>query len=337
MKIVKILLVIILILAVMCTIFIAGAGLGAYYVMSPVGGGKTVRVDIIEGDSGRVVAEKLQDAGVIKNALLFRLLVRFSGSGAGIKTGSFMINSDDNMMQILEQLKRGQGVLRFITIPEGLTLKEVASLMEEKGVVGRDAFLRAASDKLFKVNGEAVESVEGYLLPDTYDLPAEFSATDVINTMIGAFNDKVVPMYEKKKKNLPYPLSLAQVVTLASLVEREAQLANERPIIATVYYNRLKKGMKLECDATIQYALGKPRHVLKYSDLRIKSPYNTYLHGGLPPGPIANPGLDSIKAVLEPERNDYLYYVRNDVKNDGSHVFSKTFNEHQAAIDKHQK
>jgi len=155
--------------------------------------------------------------------------------------------------------------------------------------------------------------------------------------MIGAFNDKVVPMYEKKKKNLPYPLSLAQVVTLASLVEREAQLANERPIIATVYYNRLKKGMKLECDATIQYALGKPRHVLKYSDLRIKSPYNTYLHGGLPPGPIANPGLDSIKAVLEPERNDYLYYVRNDVKNDGSHVFSKTFNEHQAAIDKHQK
>jgi UPF0755 protein len=159
----------------------------------------------------------------------------------------------------------------------------------------------------------------------------------VIRVLVRAFNEIALKMYEEKKHELPVELTLHEVITLASMVEREAQVPEERPTIAMVYYNRLKKNMLLQCDATVQFALGKQKEILTYADLKIDSPYNTYLYKGLPPGPIANPGIKSIKAVLAPENNDYLFYVRNDVKNDGSHVFTRTYQEHQDAIRQYQR
>lgn len=337
MKVLKVIGIIIVILIIAALLFTAGVVAGVYYVMVPPGGANPVKIEVAKGASAGEIADKMEKAGVIRNALLFRVVVRMAEAGRDIKPGKYMIDPNDNMMEILHQLRKGIGKLRLVTIPEGLTLPQVAKLMEEKDVVSEEDFLNAASEKMFAVNGRTLENLEGYLLPDTYDIPARYDASRVIEVLVESFKDKVVPLYKRKKDNLPRKLSLHQVVTLASMVEREAKVPDERPIIAAVYYNRLKKGMKLECDATVQYALGKNKEVLKYSDLEVKSPYNTYLHKGLPPGPICNPGISSIKAVLEPKDVDYLYYVRNDVKDDGSHVFSKTYSEHQRAIRKYQK
>jgi len=316
-----------------------GAGLctGVYCTLAPAGSGKPVRIDVKEGDSAAGVAGVLEQDGVIRNALLFRMAMKLTHSDGQLKPGSYLIDPGSNMMEIITQLKKGNFKLRLVTIPEGLTVKEMAKLFEKKGVARERDILIAAKEKPFTVKGKKLDNLEGFLLPDTYDFPDEYTAEDVLKTMIAAFDKNVVPMYERQKNLLPYKLTLAQVVTLASMIEREAQVPSERPMIAMVYYNRLNKGMKMECDATIQFALGKPKQILKFSDLKIKSPYNTYLHKGLPPGPIANPGMESIRAALFPADVDYLFYVRNDVKNDGSHVFSRTFQGHNDNIRKYQR
>jgi UPF0755 protein len=317
--------------------YVAGVGTGLYYALTPAGNGDAVRIDVNEGSSAGEVAEKLEKSGVIQNALLFKAAMILSHSETSIKPGSYLIDPGENMMEILNQLKKGNFRMRLVTIPEGLTLKQIAILFEKNGVAKAKDIMRASEDKPFHVGGKKLESLEGFLLPDTYDFPDEFSAFDVLNRMIEAFNENALPLYDTKKDRLPYKLTLKQVVTLASMVEREAQVPAERPVIAMVYYNRLNRGMKMECDATIQYALKKHKQYLKLSDLKIDSPYNTYLHQGLPRGPIANPGIESIRAVLNPASVKYLYYVRNDIKNDGSHVFSCTFAEHNAAISKYQR
>ena len=337
MKIVKTILLIILALVILAGTFAAGAGYATYYVIKPMGGSKPVRVDIPKGAYASDVARILAKSHLVRDARLFKLAVRFTGAEKELKPGTYYISPNLNMMEILNHLKTGKGKIHLVTIPEGLVLKQIGALLEKKSVVKSADFLRTASDNSYKVNGEPLKSLEGYLLPDTYDFPQRFDSNDVITTMVDAFNKRVVPLYNDKKQNLPKKLTLHQVVTLASMVEREAQVPAERPKIAQVYFNRLARGMHLECDATVQFALGKQKQYLKYSDLEIKSPYNTYLHPGLPPGPIANPGVDSINAVLDPEPNPYLYYVRNDVKNDGSHAFARSYAEHKANIRKYQK
>jgi UPF0755 protein len=317
--------------------FAAGVGFGMYYAITPGGGGKEVRFEVAKGAPAGAVAMNLENAGLIRSARLFRVALHLTRSERDLKPGTYLLDPKSNMMEILNQLKKGNFRLRLVTVPEGLTLKEVSALLEKAGVAKSTDVMRASEDRSFTVNGKKLDRIEGFLLPDTYDVPEEYTAADILGAMIKAFDSSVAPLYEKKKDNLPGRLSLKQVVVLASLVEREAQVPAERPVIAAVYYNRLKKKMKMECDATIQYALGKQKAVLKLSDLKIESPYNTYLHAGLPPGPIANPGIDCIRAALNPAHVEYLYYVRNDVKNDGSHVFSKTFAEHNAAISKYQK
>lgn len=337
MKIIKSLLFILLVMFVLLGIFVAGIAAGTYYILSPAGGDKPVRVKVSQGDSAAVVGRNLQNVGAIRSALAFRAAAKFTGAGADLKPGEYLVDPNQNVSQILEQLKKGYNTLRMVTIPEGLTVKQIGEVLEKNGVVSGEEFMRTAREKTFMLGGKSLKSLEGYLLPETYDLPESYKADEVIQCFLDAFERRVVPAYERKKESLPYPLSLHQVVILASMVEREAQIPEERPVIARVYYNRLKRGMNMECDATIQYALGKQKEVLKYSDLQIDSPYNTYKYAGLPPGPIANPGIDSILAVLEPANADYIFYVRNDVKNDGSHIFSKTFQEHNAAIRKYQK
>lgn len=337
MKILKGIFLTILFLLLLGAAFVAGIGTGAWYILMPVGGSKTVVFDIPQGETGSGVAAKLEKEELIKDARLFKLVMKVTNSAKDIKPGKYELNQNMTMMEILHRIKTGEGKIRLVTIPEGLTMKEIAALLEEKKIVSAKSFLSSAANDSYFINGNKQDSIEGFLLPDTYDLPARYSAGDIIKRLLKEFDDKAVPLYIESKDKLPHKMSMREIVILASLIEREAQVPGERPVIASVYYNRLKKGMKLQCDATIQYALGKQKEVLKFSDLKVESPYNTYLHEGLPPGPIANPGIESIKAALEPEQTDYLFYVRNDVKNDGSHIFSKTLSEHNNAINNYQK
>ncbi|MDQ7823526.1 MAG: endolytic transglycosylase MltG [Candidatus Eremiobacteraeota bacterium] len=317
--------------------FAAGMGTGIYLSLKPSGTGPPVRLEIPKGATAGEVAAALEREGVIENRLLFRLTMKLAGAEASLKPGCYLVDPRENMMEIVNQFRKGSFRLRLVTIPEGLTLKEVAQILEKNGVAKASEVLRTAKESEFSLGGKKLPDIEGYLLPNTYDIPDFFTTKEVLETMLKAFETSVLPLYERNRGKLPYKLTLRQVVILASMVEREAQVPSERPVIAMVYYNRLRRGMRMECDATIQFALGKPRAILKLSDLKLQSPYNTYLHDGLPPGPIANPGIDCIRAAIEPARNDYLYYVRNDVKNDGSHVFSRTFAEHNEAISKYQR
>ena len=333
----KVMGILLLIIILLGGAYAAGVGTGIYYSLTPAGNGKPVRIDVPEGAPAGEVAQMLEKSGVIQSAWLFKAAIKLTRSESSIKPGHYLISPGNNMMEILNQLKKGSFRMRLVTIPEGLTLKQIAALIEKKGVAGAKDVLRASEDKPFCIQGKKLDNLEGFLLPDTYDFPEEFTAADVLDRMLKAFESNAVPMYERKKDSLPGRLTLKQVVTLASMIEREAQVPSERPVIAMVYYNRLKRGMRMECDATIQYARGEHKEFLKLSDLRIDSPYNTYLHEGLPPGPIANPGIESIRAALNPTPSEYLYYVRNDIKNDGSHVFSRTFSEHNQAIRNYQK
>lgn len=317
--------------------FVGGAIYCAHYILTPVGGQNSIKMHIAEGTSASEVAMELERGRIVRNSLLFKLLLKTTGTDKAIKPGDYVFTQKQTMMEILHILKTGNMTQRLVTIPEGLTISQMAELLQEKGIVRKEDFLAAVKNGDFLVNGGKRKTLEGFLLPDTYDFPPNYTASDIIKKMIREFENRVVPAYIEKQKSLPINLTLDEVVIMASLVEREAKIPDERPIIASVYYNRLKKGMLLQCDATIQYALGENKPVLTYDDLKIDSPYNTYIHKGLPPTAIANPGINSIKAVLAPRKTNYLFYVRNDVKNDGSHVFTSTLEEHNEAIRKYQR
>jgi UPF0755 protein len=337
MKIFKIFLLVIAGVILLAAVFAGGVGYGIYYAIAPVGGTQVVKIEVPEGATAGEIGRKLEVNGLIRNILVFRAAVRATGCGGDFKPGRYVIDPNCNVMQIIEQLKKGEGALRLVTIPEGLTIRQIGEVFEQNRVMSAADFMRTLQNYDYKIDGRTIKNPEGYLLPDTYDFPESYTNDQVIRVLVRAFNEIALKMYEEKKHELPVELTLHEVITLASMVEREAQVPEERPTIAMVYYNRLKKNMLLQCDATVQFALGKQKEILTYADLKIDSPYNTYLYKGLPPGPIANPGIKSIKAVLAPENNDYLFYVRNDVKNDGSHVFTRTYQEHQDAIRQYQR
>jgi UPF0755 protein len=299
MKTVRIFLLIITGLILLIATFTGGVGYGIYYAIAPMGGTKAVQIEIPEGATASEIGRKLEVNGLIRNLMVFRAAVSATGSGGDFKPGRYVIDPNSNIMQIIEQLKRGEGTLRLVTIPEGLTLRQIGVVLEQHKVMSTSDFMQTLQSYEYRIDGRTMKNLEGYLLPDTYDIPESYTKDQVVRLFTRAFNENTLRLYEQKKADLPVKLTLHEVVTLASMVEREAQVPEERPKIAMVYYNRLKKDMLLQCDATIQYALGKQKEYLTYADLKIDSPYNTYLYKGLPPGPIANPGIQSIKAVLE--------------------------------------
>ncbi len=317
-------------------LILAAAGFYVYDQLQGPGGPQPVKIEIPKGASGREVASLLKQASVIKNELIFRLMLRLKPD-VSFTSGSFSVDPGGSVFAVINALAESEPEIAMTTIPEGLTVDETAGLLESKGVCLKSDFFKAAQNGAFYVKETKLDSLEGYLFPETYHFPKEFDANKVISAMIAEFDNRFVPLYRQHKDDMPVKLSLAQVVVLASLVEREAQVASERSVIAGVYFNRLRKNMKLECDATVMYALGEKKDVLLYRDLEVDSPYNTYKYPGLPPGPIASPGMASLKAVLAPEMHNYYYYVRNDVKNDGSHVFTGTFQEHNEAIARYQR
>jgi len=297
--------------------------------------GSVRTVVIPPGATTREVAELLHGAGLIRDPVVFRLYARFRGLDGRIQSGEYELSAGMSAEQILDQLVRGQVVERSITIPEGLTVAEVAQRLGEAGVVDPEEFLAAvaastAADAWVPRDAPVRVRLEGYLFPATYRYRRGVTGTDLVAMMVERFRQVWTPEYEERARELG--LTVHQVVTLASIVEEEAQVPEERPIIAGVYLNRLRLGMKLDADPTVRYALQKPPDQdLTLSDLQVDDPYNTYRYPGLPPGPICNPGEASIRAVLFPAEHDYLYFV---ARGDGSgrHRFSRTLEEHWQAM-----
>lgn len=289
------------------------------------------------GDSVNQISQNLQNQGLVRDAELFRLYVRYSSLDQNIQTGTFQLRANMDIPQLARSLQRGAAQETQITIPEGKRIEEIADLLKDQlgSNYSPDEFLRLARRANFSYaflrDLPSGASLEGYLFPDTYRLPENPSAQDVILRMLDNYGSKIAPLIEQNK---PKNLTARQVLTLASIVEREAVVANERSTIASVYFNRMKIGMALQADPTTQYALGyDPKQktwwrILTLDDLKYADPagYNTYVNPELPPGPIANPGLASIQAVLQPAQTRFLFFVASCNK-DGTHKFAATFEE----------
>ncbi|MBW2093567.1 MAG: endolytic transglycosylase MltG [Deltaproteobacteria bacterium] len=304
-----------------------------YYLMSPARKtGNQRLVQIREGATLREVAGSLEKNGVIKNRFLFVVWGRCMGYGRAIKAGEYLLSPTMSPLRVFGVLVRGVGVTHPVTIPEGYNRKQIARLLDEKEITDGNAFLRISGDaEVAREYGLSGQGLEGYLYPDTYRFRHNMEAGKVIDVMVRRFWEVLAPYKETIKKS---HLSLEQVVTLASIVEKETGRAEERPKIASVFLNRLRKKMRLESDPTVIYGLASFSGNLTKKDLERPTRYNTYVIRGLPPGPIASPGIEAIKAVLFPARSGYLYFVS---KNDGTHHFSRTLEEHNRAVTRYQK
>ena len=305
-----------------------------FYLNSPPtnslkGGEKAFIVN--SGDTLKLVARKLKKDNLIRSDNFFIFYAKINGLSREIKSGEYLISRKLRSSEILKILTKGEVVTVKITIPEGFTIRQIADLLQSKGIVNKTDFINATKNKaLLKKYKIPFSSAEGFLFPDTYIISKDLKAKQIVEIMIKRFFEE----FDKLTNNRTLSKDeLKKVVIIASLVEKEAKIDNERPIIAAVFYNRLKIGKRLQSCATVQYVLGKTKERLLFKDLKVKSPYNTYLHKGLPPGPISNPGLKSLWAALHPAKVDYLYFVS---KHNGYHYFSRTYSEHLKAIKKYE-
>lgn len=294
-----------------------------------------VTVIIPKGVGVSGAGDELQKLGVIRSGWAFLCYVRFRGESAHIKAGRYTLSADMSLSQIVQELKLGgsgstvSGIK--ITFPEGFTLQQTADLLENKNISDAEEFMKYARspEAISGIHSDFPlpgKSLEGYLFPDTYYFPAHSRPERIAESMIMNFYTRFARPYQHEIENSSSDLN--SLVTVASLIEREAKVPQDRARIAGVIHNRSHRGMKLEIDATVLYALGHHKNRVLYNDLKIESPYNTYRVKGLPPGPIANPGLPSLLAALRPEKNDYIYYV---ARPNGEHIFSRTAAEHEAA------
>jgi UPF0755 protein len=288
------------------------------------------QVVVQRGDTFGEVARALATQGVIPNALAFRALARLRGQESDVRAGEYRFAPHQTEDEILRALVSGGAhVAAWVTIPEGFTAAQIADRLEENGVGPAQAFRAAFARDTIAIDGERTKSLEGFLFPSTYLIPLGASSQQVEQMLTDEFFKELPPDAAIRTRALH--VSVPQAVTVASLVEREAKVEADRPMIAGVIYNRLRLGMPLQVDATIEYALPRHKSELSFGDLRIDSPYNSYTHAGLPPTPIANPGRPSLEAALNPAKTDALYYV---YCGNGRHVFARTLAQHQANVAK---
>jgi len=320
-------------LAVVLVLATLGAGAVALYlVASPPVPPAGARLVVREGDTLSAIATRLARLGVIRSALAFRLQARFAGRDRRLQPGEYRFDAALGTRAILDLLATG-GVHAEVTIPEGLTVREVAALLERVGYGSAESFLCVGDDPDFLLAaGVPGPQLEGFLFPDTYRLTPVMTTSEILGLMVRRFHERFDA--EHHRKAIARGMSVNEVLTLASIVEKESGVAAERPLIAGVFYNRLRLGMPLQSDPTTIYAIPNFNGDLTRADLARPSPYNTYQVTGLPPGPIANPGLAAIDAVLDPTDSQYLYFVS---KNDGSHVFAATLAEHNHNVARYQK
>jgi len=284
-------------------------------------------VVIARGASLTGIAEQLAAAGLIRSSAGFALAARLRGVSAGLQHGEYALSPALSTLEILDRIARGRVVLHRLTIPEGYTTAQIAYTLAARGLGHGEAFRRLARQggdrfRFAWLGGRA--DLEGYLFPDTYLMPRGLGPEEIAARFLMRFEERVLPRTREAA-----PGALGEAVIIASMVEREARVASERAVIAGVILNRLRKGWPLEIDATVLYALGRTSGPLTTADLQVDSSYNTYRRTGLPPGPICNPGLAAISAALRPAEVPYLFYV---LRPDGSHEFSRTFEEHLRAI-----
>jgi UPF0755 protein len=295
-----------------------------------------VFVDLPQGAGVAAIAGRLAEAGVVPRAWTFRLAARIAGADRKLKAGEYRFAGGASPAAVLERLVAGDVFVRPVTIPEGLTVFETAALLERAGLLSADAFLAAArgAARLAAVDPGA-SSAEGYLFPETYPFPRSVRPEDVADAMLQGFARAYDATLRAEAAALG--LSTREVVTLASLVEKETARADERPLVSAVYHNRLRLGMPLQCDPTVVYALillNRWDGNIRKRDLDLASPYNTYRVRGLPPGPIASPGRAALEAAVRPAGVRYLYFVS---RNDGSHVFATTLSEHNRNVARFQR
>lgn len=306
--------------------------------LTPVpGSDEPVIVSVPPGATTRQIGLILQEAGLVKHAWMFRLVVEMKGQDGKLRAGEYELRPGITMAQIVEKLLRGHVVTYPLTVPEGLTVEQIATLVEQRGLGSREKFLEAARNpelvrEFLPEDAECREPLEGYLFPDTYLFPRHVTEEFMVRAMVSRFNQVFSEEWRRRATDLGF--SAHQMATLASIIEREAVVADERPIISGVYHNRLKVGMRLQADPTVLYALGRSSGAVRFRDLEVDSPYNTYRYAGLPPGPIANFGVAALRAALFPADVPYYYFV---ARNDGTHAFAVTYQQHLANIAKYQR
>jgi UPF0755 protein len=288
-------------------------------------------VEIAPGSSPARMARTLVDAGVVRHTTAFRAAVWLRGAGRRLQAGEYRFDSPLTPGQVVDRIVRGEVYLQPVTFREGLTVRQMAQLFEERGFGSRQDFVQAAGDaaRVRHIDPRAAD-LEGYLFPDTYTLPRRTTAGQLVERMVNRFEQTLTPAL--REQAAARGLSVRELVTLASLVEKETGKEDERRLVAAVYSNRLKIGMGLQCDPTVIYALeraGRYDGNITRADLQFDSPYNTYKYAGLPPGPIAAPGRASLEAAANPADAPYLYFVS---RNDGSHAFASTLEEHNRNV-----
>ena len=288
---------------------------------------RTVRVSIPPGSSFGAAIDSLERAGVISWPKLFGLYASARGRDRDLKAGTYAFEPGTSWNGVLDALTRGKGLVHTVTIPEGFALTSIAPLLGKALSVPADSVMAAASDTALRNRLDVpTPTLEGYLFPDTYTFAEGTSPEEAVRMLVARFERVWKPEWDARLQELT--MSRHDIMTLASIVEKEARLAEERPVISAVYHNRLRIGMALQADPTVQYALGRHVDRVLYKDLEVDSRYNTYKHVGLPPGPIASPGAASIEAALYPAKVPYLFFVAHP---DGHHEFRQTFSEHTEA------
>lgn len=302
----------------------------------PKGEDTQIEINIPDGRSAASIAISLKSKRIIEKKWPFLLGYRLFFFSTTLKAGEYEFQMPVSIKDILFLLAEGDVILHSFTIPEGLTRKETADHLALNYGISKQEFLSTTENaELISGWDQNASDLEGYLLPETYRFSKDPSGKKIAEAMVSQFKQSFSEGWKKRTGELG--MSIRKIVILASLVEKETALPSERSVISAVFHNRLRIGMKLDCDPTIVYALkqiGEFHDRLRTKDLKFDSLYNTYIYGGLPPGPIANPGFASLEAALYPADVDYLYFVS---KNDGSHHFSKTFREHQNAVNRYQK
>jgi UPF0755 protein len=325
----------------MVSVLVLAGGAAAVWLL--VGAGRPYKgydgaeqfVEVPPGAGPASIGRRLAESGVIRDRVSFRVALARSGQARRLQAGEYRFDRPMNTREVIDKIARGDVFLRPITFPEGLTIRQMSEIYERETGGSKAEFLRAARNPaLIRDIDAAAEDLEGYLFPDTYALPRSTTADQLVARMVTAFRDGLTP--DLVQRATARGLSVRELVTLASLVEKETAKAEERPVVAAVYTNRLRIGMGMQCDPTVIYALeraGKYTGDLTREDLRFDSPYNTYRYAGLPPGPIASPGRASVEAAAAPAEVPYIYFVS---RNDGSHVFSATLDEHNRNVFEYQ-
>lgn len=297
---------------------------------SPQSGVVEIRIE--QGEPFSMVVRKLRDQKVVSNEKLFSLWARYLGSEKKIHWGLYRFELPLSPSEVLNRMVQGKGIFQRVTIPEGLTVKEVADLLAKMGIVSEERFLAAAQDpELLASLGLQDTGIEGYLFPNTYSFIPETPPREIILQMTEQFRKSVEPLAGQRKED--NNLTPHEIVTLASMIEKETGVEAERPLVSAVFHNRLKLKMPLQSDPTVIYGMKGFNGNLTRKDLHASSPYNTYRIPALPPGPICNPSLSSLRAALHPAAVPFLYFVS---KNDGTHYFSDNLEAHSQAVKVYQ-